>query len=212
MTSVHKVVYTCDICAKRYKSKYGLKFHKSEVHSDSLPFRYSCDLCNNGFPYKTELNLKRHKESMHKGKRFSCDHCKLSFSAQSGLWTHKKRKHEGRRFSCKLCIFTAVAKELITQHISVKHEQVLGYAGISCKFCQYEATDNTSLRIHTKTQHIDLHCCKLCSKRLKDKTSLLRHTQLHRQQNKKSKFKCLRCFFSTSTKLVLKQHMKYHSK
>ena len=116
------VKFVCDMCRMTYKSENGLKYQKSEEHSECTPLRYPCDQCENGKHYKTKLNLQRHIESTHEMKKHICESCDLRFATGSGLWTHKKCIHEGRRFECDLRDCKTTTKDSLQNHVLLKHK------------------------------------------------------------------------------------------
>ena len=89
----------CEFCSELFTSKkeYGkhrvthsrVRTFKSMYKEDS---NIKCDICK-WASFTTYMALKRHKQTVHEGIRYSCTHCKKSYTQQSTLAAHIKLKH-----------------------------------------------------------------------------------------------------------------------
>jgi hypothetical protein len=62
------------------------------VHADNLPRRHKCDLCEEAFQLKSDLQ--KHKEQEHSpAHRYKCTECEKSFTERYRLKLHKEQKH-----------------------------------------------------------------------------------------------------------------------
>lgn len=81
--------FFCPNCPKTFINKVELEAHK-HVHSGERP--HKCDVCTKSFRYVH--HLKRHKDSVHLGKRYACTqpNCGRKFTTLAQLkvhiWTH----------------------------------------------------------------------------------------------------------------------------
>ena len=69
-------------------------------------------------------NLKKHKDSKHKGIRYPCDQCDFSATTLSNLKAHKNAKHLGIRFPCDKCEYSANQRQSLKRHKKSKHNIV----------------------------------------------------------------------------------------
>ena len=90
------------------------------------------------------LCLKRHKESVHDGVRYSCDSCEYKATTLSHLKTHKEAIHDGVRYSCDSCNYKATTLNSIKTHRESIHDGVR----YSCDSCDYKATKLSHLKTH----------------------------------------------------------------
>ena len=90
------------------------------------------------------LSLKRHKESVHDGVRYSCDSSEYKATTLSHLKTHKEVIHDGVRYSCDSCDYRATALNSLKTHRESIHDGVR----YSCDGCDYKATQLNDLKRH----------------------------------------------------------------
>ena len=81
----------------------ALDFRKS---SDG---RFECPVCSKLF--RGRSSVKRHVESMHSGKLFTCEICSLKVSRKDNLQLHLMSKHELERDTAKLFCEMATLSE-----------------------------------------------------------------------------------------------------
>ena len=140
---VHKFI-ECNICDATFNTQQNLKIHTNSVHQVKnkpinsketfqepqigekehhvvhKPIR--CNICN--APFKTQRHLKRHTNSVHKGKKpFKCNICDANFSRKEGLNRHIAAVHEGKKpFNCSICDANFASKQRMNTHLASVHE------------------------------------------------------------------------------------------
>ena len=93
-TAGEDLEYSCDICERKYSSKYRLQAHVTSVHLKI--FRYKCDECDYATAYSS--SLKSHKKGSH--------------GAPGGTESKKV---------CELCSFTTASHESLRKHMKDVH-------------------------------------------------------------------------------------------
>ena len=117
---VHQgVKYDCDKCSKTYESNDGLYRHKKSVHDG---IKYDCNQCDKQFRKRT--NLAKHIRSMHEGLKevMECDQCNQILSSKSVFTAHKNEVHLGKKFACNHCDYQNTREYGLKRHIQSKHE------------------------------------------------------------------------------------------
>ena len=108
--------YVCDICAKGFFTRSGLRYHIIRFHERIKRFR--CPICTNLFWTKEQCS--RHMIIHTKVSKFSCDECGQTFTRQCNLDTHK-RIHTGvKPYQCSLCPAAFAQKNSLNVHMK-KH-------------------------------------------------------------------------------------------
>nr|CAI5836079.1 unnamed protein product [Callosobruchus analis] len=90
--------WECDVCTKKFTTKYFLKKHK-RLHTGEMP--YTCNMCEKSFTFQQSY----HKHMLYHSseKPYSCGECNRPFKELSTLQNHI-RIHSGERpFSCETC-------------------------------------------------------------------------------------------------------------
>ena len=159
-----KVVHSPDIVAcPRCKVKFG-NVQKLEIH---LPICtvFPCDLCEYGA--QSETSLEQHKSFKHEGIRYNCDLCTYVTGFESQLTMHNQSKHKNKKHGthpcdqCKMKCITPAGLELHKQRIHSDDRVIpigavkdaLGVIRFHCDICDYKATTNGNLIMHTKNKH-----------------------------------------------------------
>ena len=89
--SVHEgLIYACDQCDYRARSKGCLKKHIQSVHEG---LRFACDQCDYRATRKDYLT--QHIRSVHEGVKYACNQCDKEYIEQSRLTRHIQSVHEG---------------------------------------------------------------------------------------------------------------------
>ena len=70
--------HICDICEKKYSSKYTLVQHVKSIHKE---IKYSCDHCD--FETTQESALRTHIKSVHEKVKYSCNQCDHQFTLKN---------------------------------------------------------------------------------------------------------------------------------
>ncbi|XP_033210164.1 zinc finger protein 726-like [Belonocnema kinseyi] len=118
--------YTCEKCARTYKSKRSLCYHQ-KFGCDVTP-AFICKFCERRF--KMKCSMTRHISLVHlktnskpSQARFKCEKCCRSYTAKCSLTRHKRDHHEtiGRRYTCDICGYKAVEKVHMSSHMIARH-------------------------------------------------------------------------------------------
>lgn len=92
--------YTCDACAKSFKSSLTLSSHKAAMHEGIRP--YVCNHCDKRFALISILE--KHMITHTKERAYTCDQCPQSFTQSGSLVYHKQNVHEKiRSHACPEC-------------------------------------------------------------------------------------------------------------
>ena len=108
-----KSTYECELCAKSFKSEFGLKYHL-KVHNNQTDFM--CHECGKGFI--TKYKLIHHRRSKHTNERpYVCEECGEGFVRNDKLIVHKRRAHTGERpYPCEYCDWRGVDSSSLIHH------------------------------------------------------------------------------------------------
>ena len=82
--------YQCKKCSKSFDRAAVWKHHKQSFSSRYLENIYQCDLCEN--MYSNKKNVEKHLETHNTVKPFTCHFCRKKFPNQKKLKKHA-RKH-----------------------------------------------------------------------------------------------------------------------
>merc|ERR1711971_1364349 len=133
-------MFSCQVCARKFRHKSNLKTH-ARIHDPDAP---KCPWC--GKLFGRESNLKQHLR-VHTGERpFSCSQCSKKFKQLHSLKDHL-RTHTGERpFSCPVCRKTFAVKHNMTVHMRIRS----GEKPYVCKQCGKQYSSKSGLNSHAK--------------------------------------------------------------
>lgn len=192
---VHNKQFECSKCEKRFAEKITSKYHEAKCNGIvEIIHPFPCNQCSKS--YKTEKCLKSHRNSIHSGKRFQCDHCSEIFNDRTKL-----RYHILNHFKvlCKDCgkSFNRIALRI---HIEGKH----GTKKFECDLCLSKFKRKLLLRDHFKRMHPKgNYTCLLCREKFEKINDLIQHQRTHIGRRH---WKCLKCKFETESNYELKRH------
>ena len=106
--------FRCNICDKKFSTKFELTSHSEFVHDGKKPFM--CNTCDAKFWKKQALNT--HVAAIHEGKKrwkkpFKCDTCNAKFTAKQSLNYHFAAVHEGKNHSNVVLVMLPLNKKVI---------------------------------------------------------------------------------------------------
>nr|BDT62970.1 MAG: hypothetical protein [Trachysalambria curvirostris nimavirus] len=163
--------HKCDVCARRYVLRQGLKRHMRLHSKERL---HICDVCGKVFLDKS--GLMTHMRSHTKEKPFTCETCNKSFSTKSTLMNHRVVHTNKRPFKCGNCKKAFIWKAGLDRHMNI-HTKEKRFACDTChKAFNDKSTLVTHLLIHTNVRPFECHiCCKAFVRR----RHLVRHLNVH---------------------------------
>ena len=118
--------YSCEQCDFRTMRLNDLNWHKKSVHH--IIKIYNCEKCD--AMLSSSFSLKRHDNAMHKGVRYSCDHCNYKATQLGNLKTHIKAVHlKVKNYHCEDCEYRTPLLSTLKRHVNTVHlkkEQMWG--------------------------------------------------------------------------------------
>ena len=159
---------------------------------------------------------------------FFCEKCQLTFERSDSLKFHKDKIHEGLVFNCEHCdTYSTARKNSLERHILSKHSDEDSKQDRKARICQEEGCTyinlNGTLKRHIETKHegiLRFKCHVMnCSFGSSAKKDLHRHSRTHGKESSKmttptngtmSIYICKfeNCNFETHLKKYLVKHMK----
>jgi len=138
------------------------------------------------------------------GRKYSCNQCESTYSAQQSLRRHQASVHEGKIYSCDQCEYSAPRGQL-SRHINTIHGSVTHL----CEVCDYQTRDKRCLKTH-QLKHTGErpYLCTSCPKAFSRSGSLIIHQLTH---TKDKSFKCPTCTKSFAQSGHLKEHQLVHT-
>ena len=84
---------------------------------------FSCEKCNKTFKWKS--NLDRHIDNIHmESERSDCQECDKTFTQNYSLKRHVESEHRGmKKFTCDICGKEFTLKQGLTRHIECRHQR-----------------------------------------------------------------------------------------
>ena len=126
----------------------------------------------------TPYNLKQHKEAIHQGTKYECNHCEYKAGYKSNLKAHMERMHKENKLKCDHCDYKASVYSRVKQHIENQHAD-LWY---KCEECDYKVGRKDTLAKHFNKNHVNVICgmCDItpCSKLEMKQHKDIQHTGL----------------------------------
>lgn len=162
-TGVESYPFPCEVCPKRFISKYKFKVHMMR-HNKIKNFQ--CTLC--GLRTTTRKELKVHTAYHSKDIPFPCKMCTRVFTS------HGKREHYNLRSFAYSYEWFQVA---VTRHIRVVHR---GHKPYVCTYCQLAFSKAETLKHHTMRHTGEKpHACQQCDRRFIQQVALKAHMKTH---------------------------------
>ena len=105
--SIHRRLYKCTNCDKKYRTPYSLYQH-NYIHQRSSQL-FNCTKCGMCFAFKSQLRI--HKNSHTKHGKFECMECFTKFKYKHDMYRHL-REHTANILACKKCAYTGTQLNL----------------------------------------------------------------------------------------------------
>ena len=121
-------VHQCAKCDYKSPSKTQVRSHEKANHGEPLA-KQQCDIC-----FKYYLNIRHHKTTFHKGKRYECQSCKTFSTLDKNNFLHHNYCKHGivlpeviQIHKCDECDFKSPAVRIIHKHVKLRHPKVTSY-------------------------------------------------------------------------------------
>lgn len=167
-------VAECDICHKRFFTKYDLTKH-TLVHRVGEK-RFMCTVCPAGF---SRANLLVRHELLHKDElRFKCGSCQKMLASREELERHERRHKIVRNFQCQHCEKSFAFKQGLERHETIHAKE----QPFPCSYCGIGFPTATRL-----ARHLSEHAgsrpfpCRICTKSFLLSHHLNRHMRSHQK-------------------------------
>nr|NP_001071971.1 zinc finger protein [Ciona intestinalis]BAE06789.1 zinc finger protein [Ciona intestinalis] len=150
-----KQPYVCDVCGKRFNSKFNATRHE-RTHTGVKPFK--CPICPSRF---TEAgSITAHLRTHTGEKPFQCQFCGKSFSQKGPLQTHLLLHNGSRPYLCEICGKSFNQKTNLKAH-EARHS---GLKHHTCTVCAMSFQYKSDLHRHMLKHSGDRpYQCRLCS-------------------------------------------------
>lgn len=215
----------CDVCPRRFKSKFSLKRHRLTHTKTELGTAGCCGPSAKGNSFAFADAVPRNQEAL------SCVTCDFRCNKRSTMIAHLAEKHETtsatvtagpntaatttgasdistisndnkQELTCIVCGMVCARKETLRSHFVRKHTQHYGY---SCEHCGKEFKIKGDLTTHTRLNHRESPViCDVCGKTCRNSHSLYTH---QKHAHYKAKYECPLCHRRLVTQENLDQHV-----
>jgi hypothetical protein len=205
----------CNVCHRQFISGEG-NVHLRRYHKHENLSRCSYLLCTTFFRTK-EDQLRHERETHQTSNRMKCVVCGM-YIIKSIISCHMRKYHNlksefPKAFKCTSnCNEYFVTEAERNKHVSSVHEKNLVRKEVKCIYCSKMCMDESVLSGHIGKchSHVKLRCkivsCKQYFHTVAQKNA---HFKEHNLENeKKQKFKCLKCSFRSSSDTTLKEHFR----
>uniref|UniRef100_W8BVA0 Zinc finger protein 180 n=1 Tax=Ceratitis capitata TaxID=7213 RepID=W8BVA0_CERCA len=140
--------FECDICKKHFHSRYTLKYHTLQLHSNEM--KYECNICGRRMAKK--FMLVQHM-LVHSTDKMPCNHCGRQFIRKFELEAHIKAVHmKLKPFECQYCLECFASRKTLRHHEYIH----TGEKPYVCDVCGQAYRQQTCLKNHRKS-HENLH-------------------------------------------------------
>lgn len=148
-THTTELPHACPVEGCIYRTKYGwsVKHHVKSFHSDEKD--YKCSICD--YAAKTKLEVRRHIQSDHEGRKRTCSDCDFQcpFKSRSTMVKHMESVHgilDNSIHKCDYCDYTTTQSlQNLADHINAKHAKAIKYC---CSICSFSTYSKYSLKLH----------------------------------------------------------------
>ncbi|KAG5669511.1 hypothetical protein PVAND_017398 [Polypedilum vanderplanki] len=145
----HNKQHQCQVCGRKFPNSARLKEHQ-KIHENQFTFR--CEQCQKNFVSLSNLrsHLKTHEKN--RIKQHKCQQCEYSTDVKYSLKNHLKTHDRNRikNFKCNQCDYKTDRMGDLKLHLQIHNPN---RAKFPCLYCNYEATQRSSLKTHVIRKH-----------------------------------------------------------
>ncbi|XP_054728998.1 zinc finger protein ZFP2-like [Anastrepha obliqua] len=135
--------FECDVCKKLFHSRYTLKYHTLQLHTNEM--KYECNVCDRRMAKKFMLD--KHM-LVHSTDKMPCEHCGKGFVRKFELEAHVRIVHmKLKPFECQYC------SECFASRRTLRHHEYIhtGEKPYVCDVCGQAYRQQTRLKNHRKS-------------------------------------------------------------
>ena len=203
-------IYECDECELKTFSCTYLAAHKRNKHEFEGTI-YNCDQCNKSYSFEWSLQI--HKRNIHNPVEVPCKYCNFIGRHQQNLAYHIKAKHKDNinLKKCDKCSFTTLADCALKRHEIKKHTNQF----LKCQYsgCKFDTLFENKMSAHISKFHMKRKCsyCDFVIPTNYRNQDARMRTHNYRNHYDEMKIICVKCSFSTISKVQLSIHsFKHH--
>ncbi|XP_017492887.1 PREDICTED: zinc finger protein 235 [Rhagoletis zephyria] len=135
--------FECDVCKKLFHSRYTLKYHTLQLHTNEM--KYECNVCGRRMAKK--FMLVQHM-LVHSTDKMPCEHCGRQFIRKFELEAHVRAVHmKLKPFECQYCAECFASRKTLRHHEYIH----TGEKPYVCDICGQAYRQQTCLKNHRKS-------------------------------------------------------------
>uniref|UniRef100_A0A1B0CX91 Putative c2h2-type zn-finger protein n=1 Tax=Lutzomyia longipalpis TaxID=7200 RepID=A0A1B0CX91_LUTLO len=181
----------CNFCGEVFQDKEQLTYHRT-IHAKSFA-SHSCYVCKAMFEtteelrshYMTHTDIIQGETSQEPPattpketpkKKYSCNHCELSFISRSKLAKHHRKHQNAKKYSCTKCGKSYDDEFKLDRHMRVHS----GTTDHVCLVCNRHFPEAKNLKRHMMTHTGEKpYQCEYCTKTFTQSSNWVRHQKVH---------------------------------
>ncbi|XP_053625048.1 zinc finger protein Xfin-like [Plodia interpunctella] len=201
-----QLLYTCELCFKRFPLRSSLWKHKRAKHGIIN--------ASAGGEVATPSSAGPSEGSS----RSSCTICKITFSDKKSYYRHRKNVHKTATQMCKICGKPLNSTLELYEHLKAAHaRELLGYNASQGSSTKQEMKQELEVDYENDQDSIDptvdyqaRYPCDTCGKQFVGLLALQNHQCINQVQSQPQTFDCEICHKSYTSIAALKSHRGWH--
>lgn len=211
--------FICDACNKTFRDKYTLSMHVTRGHNRE----WRCPYCKDDAIFANSNDLRQHKNDVHGGNHFACDHCAKTFSERKIFKRHLDTHKTERNHLCTECGRSFGNVRSLRLHRQRIHEKPF-----QCDLCNISFGDERRLKMHHTKYHTIVavatqneqtfeivskpYKCEECNRLFVEETEYEKHMHWHSfKKADNDKYNCTQCDKCFESRWGLYRHNKLHT-